>query len=355
VKIITNARLVKIDPKNIDISLIEEAAALLTSGELVAFPTETVYGLGGDARNANAVAKIFQAKGRPATDPLIVHIWSMEQLASVAANVPAQAEPLMRRFWPGPLTLLMQRSDQITAAVSAGMPTVAVRMPAHPVALALLKIANIPIAAPSANLFSHTSPTTAQHVLDDLDGRIPMILDGGPTTVGLESTIVDLTEKKTRILRPGGLGIDLLREILPDIEIAPRSELSTQESAPAPGMLLKHYSPRAEMWLYDGSDEGVRQAMAEAAATFMQSDKRVGILISDEDYATFANANIEIITLGSLGDLDAIASHLFAGMRDLDSRGVDVILARSYPAEGIGLALRDRLMRAAEGKIVTTT
>jgi L-threonylcarbamoyladenylate synthase len=355
VKIITNARFIRIDPKNIDISLIEEAAALLTSGGLVAFPTETVYGLGGDARNPNAVAKIFQAKGRPATDPLIVHIWSMDQLASVAVNVPAQAEVLMRRFWPGPLTLLMQRSNQIAAAVSAGMPTVAVRMPAHPIALALLKTANIPVAAPSANLFSHTSPTTAQHVLDDLDGRIPMILDGGPTTVGLESTIVDLSGDKPRILRPGGLSLDTLREVLPEVEFAPRSTLSVQEAAPAPGMLLKHYSPRAGMWLYDGSDENIRQEMAKAATTFIQSGKRVGVLIADEDQPAFANSNVEMITLGSLNNLEVIASRLFAGMRELDSRGVDVILARSYRAEGIGLALRDRLTRAAEGKIVTIT
>src|SRR5260221_761377 len=209
-------RIATVDPANIDPALITEAAALIRAGQLVAFPTETVYGLGANAFDAEAVARIFEAKGRPATDPLIVHIASSDGLASVALEVPEIARTLIAAFWPGPLTLVLRKQAQVVSAVSAGLQTVAVRMPAHPVALALIKSAGVPIAAPSANLFGHASPTTAQHVVADLDRRIPLVLDAGPTEVGLESTILDVTGDYLRLLRPGGIPLEAIRAHLPD-------------------------------------------------------------------------------------------------------------------------------------------
>ena len=198
---------------------IAEAAALIRAGELVAFPTETVYGLGADALNAQAVAKIFAAKQRPANDPLIVHIAVTDQLAQLSPAVPALAQALIAAFWPGPLTLVLPRRADLPAILSAGLPTVAVRMPSHPVAQALIEAAGTPIAAPSANLFSHTSPTTAQHVWEDLNGQIPLILDGGPTPVGVESSVLDLSGSHPRLLRPGAVSVEAIARLAPDVEV----------------------------------------------------------------------------------------------------------------------------------------
>ncbi len=330
---------------------INEAARLIRSGQLVAFPTETVYGLGANALDSAAANRIFEAKGRPANDPLIVHISSPDCLVEVATDIPESAHKLIAAFWPGPLTLVLKRQEQIASVVSAGLPTVAVRMPAHPIALALLKAANVPIAAPSANLFAHTSPTTAAHVLSDLDGKIPLILDAGPTQVGLESTIVDLTGDHPRLLRPGGVNRDALARLLPDLEVVTRYVLPEENAVEAPGMLLKHYSPRAELHLLDGTDAKVRLALAKSAAELMAQGKHVGLLIAEEDRTAIAHLAVPIVVLGSLNNLQQIAQGLYGGLRALDDTGVDIILARDYPADGLGLAIRDRLIRAAHGHI----
>ncbi len=345
-------QIIKVDPYDIDLPVIEQASALIRAGQLVAFPTETVYGLGANALDHDAVAQIFRAKSRPATDPVIVHVQSIDQLNDVTPEVPVLAQALIERFWPGPLTLVLTRDPRVPPNVSAGLPTVAVRMPAHPIALALIEAAGVPIAAPSANRFAHSSPTTAQHVFDDLAGKLPLILDGGPTTVGVESTIVDLSGDHPRLLRPGGTPLDAIRRIAPEVEVVTRYAKLDEGAVPAPGMLLKHYSPRAELRLFEGPDDRVRQAIMETATTLHEQGQRVGLLVADEDQAMLAGLGLPLIALGSLHDLDEIARNLFAGLRDLDAQGVDVILARSYPRAGIGLAIRDRLIRAAEGYVI---
>jgi|SRR5581483_2869625 L-threonylcarbamoyladenylate synthase len=344
-------RVLKIDPTSPDPAVIHEAAALIRAGQLVAFPTETVYGLGANALDALAVDRIYQAKGRPATDPVIVHVQAAQQVAELTTHIPDVARALIDAFWPGPLTLVLSRGPRVPPNVSAGLPTVAIRMPAHPVALALITAAGVPVAAPSANLFAHPSPTTAQHVLHDLDGKIALILDAGPTQVGVESTILDISANHPRLLRPGGVSLDTLRRIVPEVEVVTRYVRADEGAVPAPGMLLKHYSPRAELRLFDGPDEAVRVALSQAAAELTRQGFHVGLLVADEDRAALSLPGVSLVSLGSLGDLSQVAQRLFAGLRDLDARGVDVILARAYPPAGIGMAIQDRLIRAAQGRV----
>src|SRR4051812_40352134 len=263
---------IHVDPSAPDAAAIGRAAEVLLRGGLVAFPTETVYGLGANARDAAAVQRIFVAKGRPASDPLIVHIAALDQLDSVAKNVPALAHSLAQAFWPGPLTLVLQRRSAILATVSAGRDTVAVRIPDHAVPLALARAAGVPIAAPSANMFTRPSPTAAAHVLEDLHGRIDLLLDGGTTPIGLESTVLDLTGAQPALLRPGGVSMEALRQHIPDLVFVPRyvENASAAAALASPGMLLKHYSPRAELLLFAGSPERALAAMRRAAQAAIQ-------------------------------------------------------------------------------------
>jgi L-threonylcarbamoyladenylate synthase len=347
-----STRVLTVDPSHPDPAAIDDAAALIRDGQLVAFPTETVYGLGANALDPQAVARIFEAKGRPATDPVIVHVHSPDQVSEVTTQVTDLAHALMDAFWPGPLTLVLPRNPRVPSNVSAGLSTVGVRMPAHPVALALIAAAGVPIAAPSANRFAHSSPTTAQHVADDLTGHVALILDGGPTSVGVESTIVDLNSSHPRLLRPGGVPLEAIVSIAPNVEIATRYARVDEGPALAPGMLLKHYAPRAELRLFDGPDEAVRAELARAATSLRDQGRRVGLLIANQDLESLSPVGVPFVTLGSLDDLGQIARNLFAGLRALDAQALDVILARAYPPTGIGLAVRDRLIRAAEGRII---
>ena len=336
---------IRVSPTEPAAHAIEAAAAAIRSGGLVAFPTETVYGLGADALAQDAVARIFRAKARPATDPLIAHIASADQLDDLARDIPDRAQELCRRFWPGPLTLVLKKSPLLPANLTAGLDTVAVRMPNHAVAAALIEASGVPIAAPSANRFSRPSPTTAQHVLEDLAAEIDLLLDAGPTTIGLESTIVSLVHDPPQLLRPGGVPLEALRQLLPDLRFEPRF-LGNEEAAPAPGTLLKHYSPRARLLLYQGDDAAVHAAMRAAVA----GDRRVGLMLSDADAAACADLDVAIECLGP--DVEQAALRLFAAMRALDSAGVDLILARAPDKQGLGLAVWDRLLRAAEGALI---
>ena len=335
---------------------ITEAAALIRAGALVAFPTETVYGLGANAQDAAAVARIFIAKGRPTTDPLIVHLADRDQLAGVVSGgLPLIAERLIQAFWPGALTLILPRHPNIPPIVSAGLATVAVRMPNHPVALALLRAAAVPIAAPSANRFAHTSPTSARHVYDDLAGRLSLILDGGPTLIGVESTILDLTSSPHRVLRPGGVSLAAIREIAPDAVLISHYAGANEEPAEAqiaPGQLLIHYAPHATLYLFEGTDEAVRSAIHLTAVNYQAAGQRVGLLIADEDVAPLADLGLPYSALGGRDDLPTVAQRLFAGLRALDTRGVTIILARSFADDGLGTAIRDRLLRAAAGRLI---
>lgn len=342
-----NTQVLHVQPEAIDRASIQAAAAIIRAGGLVAFPTETVYGLGANATDAAAVEGIFAAKQRPATDPIIVHIAGPESLSQIAIDIPERAWQLAHAFWPGPLTLILRRGPNIPANVSAGRDTVAVRMPAHPVAQALITAAGVPIAAPSANMFSRPSATTAAHVLEDLNGRIAMVLDGGPTSIGLESTVLDLTGDVPTVLRPGGISIEKLRELLPDVTAREQFQ-ETDISAESPGQLIRHYSPRAEMRLYETQRDFKKMLMGTLQETLI--GKRVGILLMSYEIAQVESVDgAEVFDLGPTPE-DA-AKHLFAGLRELDARGVDVIFAHGYARDGIGSAIWDRLLRAAEGKV----
>ncbi|MEZ4832935.1 MAG: L-threonylcarbamoyladenylate synthase [Caldilineaceae bacterium] len=347
-------QLVAVDRDDPDLTVMQAAADLIRSGELVAFPTETVYGLEANAFDAAAVDKIFAAKGRPASDPLIAHIFVIAQLAQITHSIPDAAWDLAQAFWPGPLTLVLPKQANIPSNVSAGLATVAVRMPNHRVAYHLLRLADVPIVAPSANLFSRPSPTTAQHVLDDLGGRVPLILDAGPTDIGVESTVLDLTQPTPTILRPGGLPIEQLRSVAPQVQYSPKYAAMAGETmaTPSPGMLIKHYSPNAEVLLFVGSTERVCKAMRLAAQERIAAGQSVGLLVADEDEVHFADTGALITTLGSQSALPRIAQALFAGMRSLEHRGVDVIITRTFERHGLGLAIADRLIRATEGRVI---
>jgi len=326
---------------------IEAAAKILREGGTVAFPTETVYGLGANALDPVAVAKIFAAKGRPSWDPLIVHVGDREMLERVAV-VTAQAEKLIGAFWPGPLTLLLERTKEVPDAVTAGRPLVGVRMPSHPLALALIRAAGVPIAAPSANRFGHTSPTTAVHVLEDLDGRIDAVLDGGPTTVGVESTVLDPGQEPMLIYRPGAVTLEMIEAVAGATRVfrsavaADENPSGTPSSMPSPGVGIRHYAPRAKLILVDGAAE-----LSAKAEELSRAGERVGVMLPQGWTATAAT---EAFPWGEWEDRQALAQRLFAGLRDLDARGVTAILCPRPEAGGVGLAIRDRLEKAARTK-----
>ncbi len=336
--------------------VIEYAAGLLRAGNVVAFPTETVYGLGADVFQPAALERIFVAKERPHSDPLIAHIADQASLELLTTALSEQAKRLANAFWPGPLTLVLPRGPRVPHLVTAGLETVAVRMPRHPVALALIRALGSPIAAPSANRFMHVSPTTAQHVLTDLAGRVPLILDGGPCEVGVESTVLDLCSAQPTILRPGGISLEELRAILPDVQ-PPRSRRAdpAEDHAAAqhsPGQMLTHYAPAVPLLLYNGSVESMRAALLAEARRRRAQGQRVGLLVADEDVATFQQSGALVYSLGDAADPVQIASSLFHGLRSLEDAHVQVILCRQFDEYGLGLAIRDRLLKAAGGRVI---
>ena len=324
--------ILKTDPTSTETTpAISRAAAILRGGGLVAFPTETVYGLGAMATDARAVARIFEAKDRPHFDPLIIHIGSADWLDRYVASVSPEAERLAKRFWPGPLTLVLPKRDNIPDIVTSGLPTVAVRVPAHPVARALIQATGAPLAAPSANRFGQLSPTAAQAVAEEIGQRVDLILDGGPTQLGIESTIVAFGDAGPRMLRPGPVTLEELCECLGREVAVTTGPSATPES---PGMLLRHYAPRTRLRIADPS----------AAAVAIQG-RRVGLLAFRAAPASRGFAAVE--TLSASGDLREAAANLFAALRRLDAAGVDEIIAEPIPETGLGRAIMDRLRKAA--------
>lgn len=345
----------QLDPAHLDTSEAREAlahaAGILKSGGLVAFPTETVYGLGANALDSAAVASIFAAKQRPAWDPVIVHIAgpleANPMLAILASEVPEAAHKLMHAFWPGPLTLLLPRSDSVSDAVTAGRPLIGVRMPSHPVALELIRQAGVPVAAPSANMFSHTSPTAAEHVLDDLDGRIDAILDAGPTAHGVESTVLDPNQSPMLIYRPGAITAEQIYAIAGPVEVfEDRAQVQTKgrEGLPSPGVGLRHYAPCARLILVEEPWSGWSQRLSELAVR--NASERIGLMLPEELEAP-AGDGMVIFRWGRWGAPEEMARLLYAGLRRLDAEGCTLILCPLPPDRGISAATRDRLRKAA--------
>lgn len=342
----------KIDPGNIDADVMDRAGKLIAEGELVAFPTETVYGLGGDALDPDASRKIYAAKGRPSDNPLIVHIAEFDDMKRVAREVPEQVRKLADAFWPGPLTMIVWKSDAVPEATTGGMQTVAVRMPNHPVALELIRRSGCLIAAPSANTSGRPSPTEAQHVAEDLSGKIAMILDGGPVGIGIESTIIDLTEEKPMILRPGYITPEMLSEVLQEeVVIDPGIIAADDTRKPkAPGMKYKHYAPKAEMIIVDGAQDAVIAKINELTAAKRAEGKKVAVIATDETKERY-DAQV-ILSMGRRSDEDAIAQHLYKILRECDELEVGEIYSECFQTPRIGQAIMNRLLKAAGHTVI---
>jgi L-threonylcarbamoyladenylate synthase len=343
----------KVNPENPEAKIIREAASIIRNGGLVAFPTETVYGLGADALNAKAVLALFRAKRRPLDNPPIVHVGKFEDVYRLARAVPAKAEILMKTFWPGPLTLVFKRSSIVPDVTVAGLDTIAVRMPKHNVALALIRESGCPIAAPSANLAGRPSPTSAEHVLEDLGGRIDAVLDAGPTRIGVESTVLDVTVDPPQILRPGGTPREALEAVLGRVELHPVAIAERKlpvERARSPGMKHRHYAPKAKLIVVEGELSATVKKVMELVNLYRKRRVKVGVLATDET-ANLYEADI-VKSLGSRSRLDVIAKNLFRLLREFDAQGVDVIIAEGVPTEGLGLAVMNRLRKASSYNIV---
>ncbi len=325
-----------------------QAAAFLKEERLVAFPTETVYGLGADATSDKAVKGIFIAKGRPADNPLIVHIGDPSQLENLAITLPKVGRELIEHFWPGPLTLVVHSEGRIAQSVTAGLPTVGVRMPSHPVALALLKVTGIPIAAPSANRSGRPSPTEADHVWTDLVGRIDGILDAGPTGVGVESTVLDITVSPPMLLRPGGITAESLQQVIGKIQLDPALD-SAKLRPRSPGMKYRHYAPKGEVWLVSGEGTEQIQSVRAAIKELQLAGKKVGVLTTEER-VTMYNAKW-VIPCGRRSDPASVAQGLYRALRRFDEVGAEVILVETFPEKGILASVMNRLEKAAEGRI----
>jgi L-threonylcarbamoyladenylate synthase len=357
-----NTLRLKIDPFQLDaaaaVEALDRAAAILRAGGLVALPTETVYGLGANALDRAAVERIFAAKQRPAWDPVIVHVAPLDSVDSMLLHlvkeIPARARRLIDAFWPGPLTLLLPRTRAVPDAVTAGRPLVGVRMPAHPVALALIRRAGVPLAAPSANLFGHTSPTTADHVLDDLDGRIDAVLDSGPTAHGLESTVLDPSSSPMRIYRPGAATAEQIQSVAGPVELfrepadAPKVP---PESLPSPGTSQRHYAPKARVILVSAPDGSLGDQLAQTISQL--AAEHIGIMlpagVNLPISAAFSlRAGCTIYRWGQWADPETMARDLYSGLRALDAAGCTTIACPVPPGEGIAAAIRDRLRKAAQ-------
>jgi L-threonylcarbamoyladenylate synthase len=343
----------KVDAQKPDMAKIQIAADLIKKGGLVAFPTETVYGLGADALNSKAVLALFEAKKRPLDNPSIVHVGCARDVCRLVSDVVPKAEKLMEKFWPGPLTLIFKRSMIVPSVTVAGLDTIAIRMPNHNVALALIRESNCPIAAPSANLAGKPSPTSAAHVLEDLDGRIDAVLDAGATYIGVESTVLDLTVEPPQILRPGGTPYEVLKETLGKVVLNPVAVADRDlpiEKVRSPGIKHKHYAPSADVIVVEGEVSAVVSKIGELINFYRQNNRKIGVLATDET-VHYYRADV-VKSLGSRSDLVVVARNLFRLLREFDLEEVDVIIAEGVPAEKLGLAVMNRLRKASGYNII---
>ena len=346
-------KILKICETHPEIERINLAARVLKNGGTVVFPTETVYGLGASAFDDNAVKKIFVAKGRPSDNPLIVHIWNTNQISELVSEIPHYLNKLAERFWPGPLTLVMKKSSRITGLVTAGLDTVGIRIPKHQIALALLKEANIPIAAPSANVSGSPSPTRAEHVINDLDGRVDVIIDGGDCDIGLESTVLDITGDIPVVLRPGGVTVEQLEAVLGKVAVDTfvYDELKSEHIKPkSPGIKYKHYSPRAKVIVVDGSLEKLVDEIGKQAWNYVKANEKVGILATEQTKHKYPHGYV--VSAGDRNNPETIAANFFKLLRHFDEKGIEVILAEGIDKQGIGMAIMNRMIRSAGYNVI---
>ncbi|MDP4088309.1 MAG: L-threonylcarbamoyladenylate synthase [Bacillota bacterium] len=344
-------KLVLMEEDNIDMEAVKEAGQILQSGGLVVFPTETVYGLGANALDSAAVTRIFEAKGRPQDNPLIVHVADYH-IEEYVKEVPEIALKLMEKFWPGPLTIILKKSDIIPDETSAGLDSVGIRMPNNKIALALIQESGVPVAAPSANISGRPSPTEVSRCVEDLDGKVDYIIGGNKSRVGLESTVVDCTSDIPCILRPGGITLEMLREICEDIYIDPAvMDKSSKDLKPkAPGMKYRHYAPKAPVKIIDGDLKKTIEKINEMVQNYIDEKKRVGIMVTDETFDAYPVG--DIVSLGSRKMLETVAQNLFETLRELDDRQVDIILSESFEEKGLGIAIMNRLKKAASFDVI---
>lgn len=344
-----NTKVIKIEEA--DEEALREAGQVLKSGGLVAFPTETVYGLGGDALNRDSSRKIYEAKGRPSDNPLIVHIAEMEALEDIVQEVTPQARRIAEAFWPGPLTMILPKSDKVPLETTGGLSTVAVRMPSHPVAKKLIQYGGGYVAAPSANTSGKPSPTVAKYVVEDMDGRIEMILDGGEVGIGLESTIIDLTVNPPQILRPGYVTERMLAEVLGQVDIDRTILEKDCGLAPkAPGMKYRHYAPSGELTIVMGESEGVVSYINEQSRLYQQRGCKVGVIGSQETLTEYVADVVK--NIGRRDDEEAIARNLYRILREFDEEKVEVIFSEGFHSNGMGQAIMNRLLKAAGHKVI---
>ena len=341
----------KINKNQINTDIIEEAGKILKEGGLVAFPTETVYGLGADALNEEAAKKIYEAKGRPSDNPLIVHIADLEALDGITASIPSCTKKIAEAYWPGPLTMIFEKNDRVPYGTTGGLETVAVRMPDHDVARALIRAGGGYIAAPSANTSGPPSPTKASHVKEDLDGRIEMIIDGGDSKIGVESTILDMTVFPPMILRPGAVTREMLEELIGDVDVDKTLISSDSKLAPkAPGMKYRHYAPKADLTVVEGSTEAVVAEINRMAAEKIREGFQVGIIGTKETVDRYQAGDIK--SIGTREDERTIASHLYGILREFDDDEVNYIFSEAFAGEGIGSAIMNRLLKAAGHRVI---
>lgn len=332
---------------------LRKAGEIIREGGLVAFPTETVYGLGADALNAEAAAKIYAAKGRPSDNPLIVHIHDISQVYEIAEEVPDEAKAVMEKFWPGPLTIILNKKSCVPDGTTGGLHTVAIRMPSHPIARDFIRESGRMIAAPSANTSGRPSPTLASHVYEDMQGRIPLILDGGAVGIGIESTIIDMSTGIPTILRPGYITKDMLEEVLPEVKIDPAVSGRTMKKdvvAKAPGMKYRHYAPKADLSIIEGNEEDVVACINHLTDEAVAKGLKVGVIATDETKARYAHA--DVLSIGSREEEETIAHHLYEVLRDFDDDRVDVIYSEAFYTPKMGQAIMNRLLKAAGHKII---
>ena len=347
-------KLIKIDREHFSSADVEEAAVLLRGGKMVAFPTETVYGLGANALDETAAKRIYAAKGRPSDNPLIVHIAEIDALSELAAEVPKEAYLLGEAFWPGPLTMILKKSSIVPDGTTGGLATVAVRLPSDPVARELIRLSGVYVAAPSANASGRPSTTTAQHVYEDLNGRIDMILDGGPVAIGLESTIVDLTGELPMILRPGYITKEQLEAVIGPVEYdkaVVAKQMQENVVAKAPGMKYRHYAPKGELTIYEGTQEAVVEAINTEITKRLSEGAVVGVLATDETASAYVGGTV--YSIGSRKDEDSIAAHLYRVLREFDEIGADYIYSESFDDNPLSSAIMNRLRKAAGYRTIT--